>query len=274
MNISPTSTSFHHTESISSTCEHASDEISQEKPQASHGERWYHVGRGQNRLPGGRSTQKSEEQEKPPAVTLSEEEDPTNWSNSPSGPPQRWCHASTLTLPSHRPSALVQLRSTCTSLVLGTRLLHLSSPSTWSASAWSSHLGSTLRAVCRLFVNYLSVPAISSSTSDVRWRLTYRRSWSAVFWSDSLLLHPQANSGGTISTSGCPEFDFGPCSPTLSRRLWPTLGPLAGGFIAGSNVDSKRWQWIYWIFVHDFGCLDDAGGHHSEGIVCAVATQE
>ena len=100
----------------------------------------------------------------------------------------------------------------------------------------------------RLVVNYISVPGyfffnIGCALAPNIQTLLVCRLLVGLF-----AAAPQANSGGTISDIWLPKVRLWPMfTYSLSAFMGPTLGPLVGGFIAGSNVESQRWRWIYWL---------------------------
>ncbi|GAC76870.1 synaptic vesicle transporter SVOP and related transporters [Moesziomyces antarcticus T-34] len=100
----------------------------------------------------------------------------------------------------------------------------------------------------RLLVNYISVPGYfffnigCALAPNVQTLLVCR------FFVGLFAAAPQANSGGTISDIWAPKVRLWPMfTYSLSAFMGPTLGPLVGGFIAGTDLDSERWRWIYWL---------------------------
>ncbi|SPO22102.1 related to multidrug resistance protein [Ustilago trichophora] len=100
----------------------------------------------------------------------------------------------------------------------------------------------------RLVVNYISVPGYFFFNIGCALAPNIQTLLVCRFFVGLFAAAPQANSGGTISDIWLPRVRLWPMfTYSLSAFMGPTLGPLVGGFIAGSNVESERWRWIYWM---------------------------
>lgn len=195
------------------------------------------------------------EKEQVPSVTLSEQEDPTKWNNH-----RKWAVTALV-------SCLYFNATITSSIATGAteQYLHQFSISQEVAALVLSIymigfcIGPPLWAPLselhgRLIVNYVSVPGYfffnigCALAPNVQTLLVCR------FLVGLFAAAPQANSGGTISDIWLPRVRLWPMfTYSLAAFMGPTLGPLVGGFIAGTNVESHRWRWIYWVL-----CLTSA----------------
>ncbi|KAN0062254.1 hypothetical protein ACQY0O_005435 [Thecaphora frezii] len=98
----------------------------------------------------------------------------------------------------------------------------------------------------RVPVNLISLPCYLAFNLGCAFSPTYRSLLACRFFVGLFGASPQSNSGATISDIWAP-----------AQRLWPmflyttaafggpVLGPLCGGFLAGTKEGSERWRWIY-----------------------------
>ncbi|TKY87308.1 hypothetical protein EX895_003985 [Sporisorium graminicola] len=200
-------------------------------------------------IPNQSDEKRTDENEKAPAVTLTDDEDPTKWSNR-----RKWAVTALV--------SCLYFNATITSSI-GTgateQYLHQFSISQEVAALVLSIymigfcIGPPLWAPLselygRLIVNYFAVPGyfffnIGCALAPNITTLLVCRFLVGVF-----AAAPQANSGGTISDIWLPHIRLWPMfTYSLAAFMGPTLGPLVGGFIAGTNVASNRWRWIYWV---------------------------
>ncbi|CCF53347.1 hypothetical protein NDA11_003017 [Ustilago hordei] len=100
----------------------------------------------------------------------------------------------------------------------------------------------------RLVVNYLSVSGYFFFNIGCALAPNIRTLLVCRFFVGLFAAAPQANSGGIISDIWLPKVRLWPMfTYSLAAFMGPTLGPLAGGFLAGSDIESERWRWIYWM---------------------------
>lgn len=197
----------------------------------------------------GRTEKMRNEQEKVPAVMLTEDEDPTHWSVR-----RKWTVTALV--------SFLYFNSTITSSVgTGATLQYIAQfgiSQEIAALVLSIYMigfciGPPLWAPVselygRCIVNYISVLGYflfnigCALAHNVRTLLVCR------FFVGLFAAAPQSNSGGTISDIWLPRVRLWPMfTYSLAAFMGPTLGPLVGGFLAGDQPDSERWRWIYWM---------------------------
>ncbi|KAJ1028452.1 hypothetical protein NDA16_001618 [Ustilago loliicola] len=196
-----------------------------------------------------RSSSDGEGKEKVPTVMLSDEENPQNWSIR-----HKWtvtalvsCLYFNATITSSIGTGATaqymyqySITHEVSALVLSIYMIGFCiGPPLW---------GPLSEMYGRLIVNYLSVPGyfffnIGCALAPNVQTLLVCRFFVGLFAAAS-----QANSGGTIADIWLPQVRLWPMfTYSLAAFMGPTLGPLAGGFLAGSDVESPRWRWIYWM---------------------------
>lgn len=100
----------------------------------------------------------------------------------------------------------------------------------------------------RRIVNYISVPGYFFFNIGCALAPNIQTLLVCRFLVGLFAAAPQSNSGGTISDIWLPKVRLWPMfTYSLSAFMGPTLGPLVGGFLAGDDVESERWRWIYWM---------------------------
>ncbi|SJX62003.1 related to multidrug resistance protein [Sporisorium reilianum f. sp. reilianum] len=195
------------------------------------------------------SNAKDPEKEQVPSVTLTEQEDPTQWSNR-----RKWtttalvsCLYFNATITSSIGTGATEqylqqfsISQEVAALVLSFYMIGFCiGPPLWAPL--SELYG-------RLVVNYISVPGYFFFNIGCALAPNVRTLLICRFFVGLFAAAPQANSGGTISDIWLPRVRLWPMfTYSLAAFMGPTLGPLVGGFIAGTNVESHRWRWIYWV---------------------------
>ncbi|GAC92682.1 multidrug transporter [Pseudozyma hubeiensis SY62] len=189
------------------------------------------------------------EQEKLPAVMLTEDEDPNHWSVR-----RKWTVTALV--------SFLYFNSTITSSVGTGATLQYIAQFGISQEVAALVLSIYMIGFCvgpplwapiselygRCIVNYISVLGYfvfnigCALANNVQTLLVCR------FFVGLFAAAPQSNSGGTISDIWLPRVRLWPMfTYSLSAFMGPTLGPLVGGYISGDLPDSQRWRWIYWM---------------------------
>lgn len=190
-----------------------------------------------------------EEREEVPRVLLSDEENPTNWSIK-----RKWTTTALV--------SCLYFNATITSSV-GTGataqymhqfgISHEVSALVLSIYMIGFCIGPPIWAPIselygRFLVNYTSVPGYFFFNIGCALAPNIQTLLVCRFFVGLFAAAPQANSGGTISDVWVPRVRLWPMfTYSLAAFMGPTLGPLVGGFIAGTHVESERWRWIYWV---------------------------